>query len=91
MAFYSKSDPVKCRAFSLSLKGEAQDWYYTLPPNSVDSFRTVISLFKKQYAINRKEEITAAELVNLRQGKDETLRAFMQRYTEAARRVKGVN
>ncbi|XP_014490790.1 uncharacterized protein LOC106753487 [Vigna radiata var. radiata] len=34
--------------------------------------------------------IAAAELVNLRQGKDEPLRAFMHRYTEAARRVKGI-
>lgn len=35
--------------------------------------------------------ITAAELVNLRHGRDEPLRAFMNRYTEAARRVKDVN
>ncbi|XP_014519762.1 uncharacterized protein LOC106776809 [Vigna radiata var. radiata] len=91
MAFYSKSDPIKCRAFSLSLKGEALEWYYTLPPNTVDNFRTVITLFRKQYAANRKEEVTAAELVNLKQDKDEPLRSFMQRYNKAARRVKGVN
>ncbi|XP_014522195.1 uncharacterized protein LOC106778720 [Vigna radiata var. radiata] len=91
MAYYSKSDLVKCRAFSQSLKGEALEWYYTLPPNSVDSFRTVITLFKKHYAINRRDEITPAELVNIKQGKDKTLRAFIQRYNEAARRAKGVN
>ncbi|XP_014517467.1 uncharacterized protein LOC106774959 [Vigna radiata var. radiata] len=90
MAFYSKSDPVKCRAFSLSLKGEALEWYYTLPPNSIDSFRTVTILFKKQYVANRREMMFAAELVNLKQGRDEPLRTFMRRYSEAARRVKGV-
>ncbi|XP_014511777.1 uncharacterized protein LOC106770485 [Vigna radiata var. radiata] len=91
MAYYSKSNPVKCRAFSQSLKGEALEWYYTLPPNSIDNFRTVITLFKKQYAINRKDEVTPTDLVNIKQGKDETLRAFVQRYNEATRRAKGVN
>lgn len=91
IAFYSISDLVKCRAFSLLLKGEVLEWYYTLPPNSIDNFRTVSNLFKKQYAINRKEEVTPAELVNIKQGKEETLRVFVQRYNEAERRVKGVN
>ncbi|XP_014511570.1 uncharacterized protein LOC106770267 [Vigna radiata var. radiata] len=91
MAYYSKSDPVKCRAFSQSLKGEALEWYYNLPPNTIDSFRTVMTIFRKHYATNRKDGVTAAELVNLKQEKDESLRSFMQRYNEAARRVKGVN
>ncbi|XP_014500446.1 uncharacterized protein LOC106761405 [Vigna radiata var. radiata] len=91
MTFYTQSDPVKCRAFSLSLRGEALEWYYTFPPKSVDSFRTLMGMFKKQYSTNRYEEVTAAELVNLRQGKDETLRAFMHRYNHAARRIKGVS
>ncbi|XP_014523014.1 uncharacterized protein LOC106779428 [Vigna radiata var. radiata] len=90
MACYSKSDPVKCRAFSLPLTGEALEWYYTLPPNSIDSFRTVTTLFKKQYAVNRREVMSATELINLKQGRDEPLRTFMHRYSEAARRVKGV-
>ncbi|XP_014517214.1 uncharacterized protein LOC106774684 [Vigna radiata var. radiata] len=50
-----------------------------------------MTLFKKHYAANRKEEVTAAELVNLKQDKDEPLKSFMQRYHEATRRVKGVN
>ncbi|XP_014492234.1 uncharacterized protein LOC106754692 [Vigna radiata var. radiata] len=90
MAFYSKSDPVKCRAFSLSLKDEALEWYYTLPPSSIDSFHIVTTLFKRQFSANRREQMSAAELVNLKQGRDESLRTFMRRYSEAARRVKGV-
>ncbi|XP_014491822.1 uncharacterized protein LOC106754327 [Vigna radiata var. radiata] len=91
MAFYTQSDPVKCRAFFLSLRGEALEWYYTLPPNSVDNFRTLTNMFTKQYSTNRHEEVTGAKLVNLRQGKDETLRAFMHRYNQAARRIKGAS
>ncbi|XP_014489709.1 uncharacterized protein LOC106752523 [Vigna radiata var. radiata] len=91
MAYYSKSDPVKCIAFSQSLKGEALEWYYSLPPNTIDSFGMVMTLFRKHYGTNRKDRVTAAELVNLKQEKDESLRSFMQRYNETARRVKDVN
>ncbi|XP_014492626.1 uncharacterized protein LOC106755041 [Vigna radiata var. radiata] len=91
MAFYSNSDPVLCRAFSLSLKGEALSWYNALPPNTVDCFATVQTLFGRQYASNRVQELTAAELVNTKQEKGETLKAFMKRYTETARRIKEVN
>ncbi|XP_017411652.2 uncharacterized protein LOC108323671 [Vigna angularis] len=87
MAFYTDSDPVICRAFSLSLKGEALEWFHKLPRNSIDCFATVESLFRKQYAANKKPAMTATELVHTRQEKDETLKAFMQRYIETARRV----
>ncbi|XP_017423558.2 uncharacterized protein LOC108332762 [Vigna angularis] len=91
MAFYTDNDPVICRAFSLSLKDEALEWYHTLDQNSVDCFATVGTLFRKQYATNRRPEMTPAELVKTKQEKDETLKAFMQRYNETARCVKDVN
>ncbi|XP_017428739.1 uncharacterized protein LOC108336801 [Vigna angularis] len=91
MAFYTDNDPVICRAFSLSLKDKALEWYNTLPPNTVDCFATVETLFRRQYASNQKQEITPAELVNTKQEKGETMKAFMKRYNETARRVKDVN
>ncbi|XP_047151082.1 uncharacterized protein LOC124823008 [Vigna umbellata] len=91
MAFYTDNDPVICRAFSLSLKDEVLEWYHTLPTNSVDCFATVETLFRKQYAANRRQEMTPAKLVSTKQEKYETLKAFIQRYNEAARRVKDVN
>lgn len=91
MAFYIYSDLVKCKAFSLSLRDEALEWYHTLPPNTVDSFATVTTLFRRQYAAKRRQEMTLAELVNTKQEKDETLKAFMQRYNEIARQVKDAN
>ncbi|XP_017413243.1 uncharacterized protein LOC108324826 [Vigna angularis] len=91
MAFYTDSDPVMCRAFSLSLKEEALEWYNTLPPNTVDCFATVENLFRRQYASNRKQEVTPADLVNTKQEKGETLKAFMKRYTETARRVREID
>ncbi|WVZ24973.1 hypothetical protein V8G54_003517 [Vigna mungo] len=91
MEFYFNNDPVLCRAFSLSLKGEELSWYNTLPPNTMDCFATVQTLFGRQYASSRVQELTAAKLVNTRQERDESLKAFMKRYNETARRVKDVN
>ncbi|XP_017405448.1 uncharacterized protein LOC108318961 [Vigna angularis] len=91
MAFYTDSDPIMCRAFSLSLKEEALEWYNTLPPNTVDCFATVEDLFRRQYASNQKQEVTPVDLINTKQEKGETLKAFMKRYTETTRRVKEVD
>ncbi|XP_017416404.1 uncharacterized protein LOC108327183 [Vigna angularis] len=91
MTFYSNSDPVLCRAFSLSLRGEALTWYNTLPPNTVDCFVNVQTLFERQYASSWIQEFTPAELVNTKQEKDESLKAFMQRYNETAQRVRDIN
>ncbi|XP_017438220.1 uncharacterized protein LOC108344267 [Vigna angularis] len=97
MAFYTNNDLVMCRAFSLSLKEKALEWYTTLPPNTVDCFATIETLIgDNSQPIGDKldnflAKITPKELVNTKQEKDETLKAFMKRYNEVARRVKDVN
>ncbi|XP_014506606.1 uncharacterized protein LOC106766390 [Vigna radiata var. radiata] len=63
MAFYTNNDSVICRAFSLSLRGETLEWYSKLPSNMIDCFATVEILFRRQYASNRRQEMTLAELL----------------------------
>ncbi|XP_014503013.1 uncharacterized protein LOC106763326 [Vigna radiata var. radiata] len=91
MAFYTDNDSVICRAFSLSLKDEALEWYNILPPSSVDCFATVETPFRRQYASNRKQESTPAKLVNTKEEKGKILKAFLKRYTKTSRRVKDIN
>lgn len=62
--FYSSSDLVWCRAFSLSLKGETLAWFNNLPPNMVDFFITIHTLFSRQYASSRAQSLTHMELIN---------------------------
>ncbi|WVZ19929.1 hypothetical protein V8G54_007251 [Vigna mungo] len=71
MAFYMDNDPVICRAFSLSLKDEALEWYNTLPPNSVDCFATAICLHSETGD-------STSGLENTKQEKGETLKTFMK-------------
>ncbi|XP_014491816.1 uncharacterized protein LOC106754319 [Vigna radiata var. radiata] len=91
MAFRTGNRAIWCRAFSLSLEGEALEWFNALPAGSIQSFEGLKEMFGRQFAGSRAEDPTVFELSNLRQGKDETLKAFMDRYQKMVRRVKGLN
>lgn len=69
MAFYSSSDPMWCRAFSLSAKGEALTWFNSLPPNIVDCFSTICTLFDMRYASNRAQSLTYLRWSELSRGR----------------------
>ncbi|XP_017438467.1 uncharacterized protein LOC108344545 [Vigna angularis] len=88
MAFRTGNDAIWCRAFSLSLEDEALEWFNTLPPNSIENFAGLKQLFIKQFAASSTQDLTVFELMTLKQGKDEALRTFMDRYQKTVRRVK---
>lgn len=91
MAFRTGNRAIWCRAFSLSLEGKALEWFNSLPPNSIQSFEGLKEMFGRQFASSRAQDPTVFELSNLKQGKDETLKAFMDRYQKMVRRVKGLS
>ncbi|XP_017417505.1 uncharacterized protein LOC108328191 [Vigna angularis] len=91
MAFRTGNDAIWCRAFSLSLEDEALEWFNNLPPNSIENFAGLKQLFIRQFAASSTQDLTVFELVNLKQGKEETLRAFMDRYQKTVRRVKALS
>lgn len=48
-------------------------------------------MFNKQFSSIRSQDLTVFELSNLKQGKNKTLKVFMDRYQKMVRRVKGLN
>lgn len=91
MAFRIGNHAIWCRAFSLSLEGEALEWFNSLPPNSIESFEGLKAMFGRQFASSLMQDLTIFELYNLKQEKEETLKPFMDRYQKMVRRVKGLN
>lgn len=85
MAFRIGCDAIWCRAFSLSLEGEALEWFNSLSSNSIENFKDLGNMFKKQ------QEVTIVDLMNLKQGKEESLKTFMDCYQKTVWRVKGLN
>ncbi|XP_014490820.1 uncharacterized protein LOC106753514 [Vigna radiata var. radiata] len=91
MAFRTGCDAIWCRAFSLSLEGEALKWFDSLPNGTIENFKSLSNMFKSQFAACRVQDATIVDLMNLKQGKEETLKTFMDRFQKIVRRVKGLS
>nr|KYP66941.1 hypothetical protein KK1_013252 [Cajanus cajan] len=84
---YTNNDAILCRVFPTSLKGVALNWYTQLPPESIDSFGTLVWRFTAQYATSRPHHVTSAALASLRQNDDEPLRTFMERFAATSIKI----
>ena len=81
------TDAIKCRAFPQTLGGMAQRWYSRLPPNSVGSFKDLSKAFISQFISGKTHEKSSASLMNIEQGRNETLRDYLNRFTKEALKV----
>jgi len=79
------------KIFLNSLKGRALSWFTRLHPYSVDCFKTLVNLFKAQFAASIPYHLTSMSLVNLRQEKTETLRVFMERFGNLTLQIRYLN
>ena len=70
-------DEIACRAFPLTLRGVAKDWFTRLLLKSVGTFKALGRLFLAQFLATRKRKKRVTCLLTLRQGKEETLKDFM--------------
>ncbi|XP_022888952.1 uncharacterized protein LOC111404368 [Olea europaea var. sylvestris] len=75
-------DAVMCKAYSQTLTNAARDWFSTLEPNSITSFSDLADMFSAFFASSKRIRKTAASLMQMRQGPNETLRSFMTRFNK---------
>ncbi|XP_022890991.1 uncharacterized protein LOC111406040 [Olea europaea var. sylvestris] len=71
-----------CKAFPQTLTSAARDWFSTLEPNSIASFADLANKFSAFFASSKRIRKTAASLMQMRQGPNETLRNFMTRFNK---------
>lgn len=91
IGLFTTSEAIMCRVFPNSLKGMALSWFTKLPPYSVDSFKTLVNLFTTQFATSRPHYLTSIALVNICQGRGESLRTFMDRFNQVALQIRNLN
>jgi len=82
MSLYTSDDVVLCRVFPTSLKGATLSWFTKLPPNSIDSFATLVVKFETQFATSRPHHQISIALVGIHQEKGESLRTFVDRFNK---------
>ncbi|KAL2338821.1 hypothetical protein Fmac_013267 [Flemingia macrophylla] len=91
VTLFVQNEAVFCRMFPTSLRGRALSWFARLPPNSIDSFQDLTSLFTVQFATRKPYQKTTLALANLRQGKHESLRTFMDRFGQIAMEIQDLH
>jgi len=91
IGLFTTSEAIMCRVFPNSLKGMALSWFTKLSPYSIDSFKTLVSLFTTQFATSRPHHLTSIALVNIRQGRSEPLWAFMDLFNQVILQIRNLN
>ncbi|KAJ4876084.1 Uncharacterized protein Rs2_41102 [Raphanus sativus] len=80
-------DASYCQLFVESLKGPALTWFTGLAENSIKDFHDLSSVFLKNYIMFTQEDATVSDLFNLAQGKDQSLRSFMEKFKAIVSKV----
>jgi len=73
MNLYTTNKAVREKVFPTSLQEGALNWFTQLPPNLVDSFKTLMTKFSTQYTTSRLHHMSSLALFNIRQEKGGTL------------------
>ena len=87
MELHGYQDPVRCRAFAITLKGPALAWFNRLPPSSISSFRELSIAFVSQFIRVRTYRKPSYHLLTIKQGSQESLRSYVQRFNVESLKV----
>ncbi|XP_075507566.1 uncharacterized protein LOC142544397 [Primulina tabacum] len=77
-------DQIKCKVFLTIPVDSAQRWFEELAPQSTQSFEDFQKVFLNQFSSNKKYKKTAFSMFEVKQGQDETLRAYIKRFNRVA-------
>ncbi|KAM2524373.1 hypothetical protein PS1_031100 [Malus domestica] len=91
MILYRNNDARICKIFATTLQGEAQDWFHTLPPQSIRSFNELSFVFIKEYSSNRSIKRTSEHLFNIVKDPRETIHYYVRRFKAEKAKIVGCN
>jgi hypothetical protein len=89
--YYQARGATKCRLFVLTLRGAAMSWFKGLDDNSFDLWRELCRAFSSHFTARKRQPKTVTSLNSIIQGKEETLRDYIERFTRESIEVKGTN
>ena len=87
MELHGFQDPVRCKAFAITLKGSALAWFNRLPPSSVSSFKELSIAFVSHLIRAQTYRKPSYHLLTVKQGPQENLRFYVQRFNSESLRV----
>ena len=87
MELHGYQDPVRCRAFSITLKGPTLAWFNRLPPSSISSFRELSIVFVSHFIGARTYRKPSYHLLTIKQSSQESLKSYVQRFNAESLKV----
>ena len=87
MELHGDQDPVRCRAFAITLKGPALAWFNRLPPSSITSFRELSIAFVSHFIGAKTYRKSSYHLLTIKQSSQESLRSYVQRFNAESLKV----
>ena len=87
MELHGYQDPVRCRAFAITLKGPALAWFNGLPPSSISSFREISIAFVSYFFGARTYRKPSYHLLTVKQGTQESLKSYVQRFNAESLKI----
>ena len=87
MELHGYQDPMRCRAFAITLKGPTLAWFNRLPPSSISSFRELSIAFVSHFIGARMYRKPSYHLLTIKQSSQESLRSNVQRFNAESLKV----
>ncbi|KAM2596122.1 hypothetical protein TB2_040593 [Malus domestica] len=80
-----------CKIFATTLQGEMQDWFYILPPQSIQSSNKFSLVFTKEYPSYSSIKKKSYHLFNIKKNPKESLRDYVKRFKAKKAKIVGCN
>ena len=87
MELHGYQDPLRCRAFTITLKGPALAWFNRLPSSSISSFTELSITFVSHFIRVRTYRKPSYHLLTIKQSSHESLRSCVQRFNTESLKV----
>ena len=87
MELHRYQDPIRCRAFAITLKGPALAWFNRLPLSSIPSFRELSIAFVSHFIGAQKYRKSSYHLLTIKQSPQENLRSYVQRFNAESLKI----
>ena len=87
MELHGYQDPVRCRAFAITLKGPTLAWFNRLRPSSISSFKELSIAFVSHFIGARTYRKPSYHLLTIKQSSQESLKSYVQRFNAESLKV----
>ncbi|XP_072088020.1 uncharacterized protein [Arachis hypogaea] len=90
MYLMDASNATRYKAFPTTLTKTVIKWFDSLPPRSITSFDNLAKKFLARFSIQKDKAKHAPNLVGIRQGDQESLRSYMERFNKACLNIQNL-